>query len=81
MIFNRLFAPAGHDNNLVAPRRQRLFDPVLNDWLVNNRQHFFRLGFGSGKKACAESSSRENCFANFHGHQESLSRELAFCEI
>jgi len=48
VVFNRLLAAAGDDDDLVAARGQRFFDAVLNDGLVNERQHFLGLGFGGG---------------------------------
>ncbi len=53
VIFDRLLAPAGDDDDLIAASRQRLFDAVLNDGLVHQRQHLFGLCFGGGKEASA----------------------------
>ena len=54
---------------LSTPDCDGFFDAVLNDWLVDERQHFFRLSFGGGKKPGAETCGREDDFANgrFHG--------------
>jgi hypothetical protein len=40
------------------------FDGVLNQRLVDDRQHLFRLGFGRGQKSGAESGNWENGFSN-----------------
>src|SRR5207248_3626630 len=41
---------------------------ILNDWLVNDRQHFFWLGFGRRQEARAQTSCRKNRLADFHRH-------------
>ena len=43
---------------------------VLNDGLVDERQHLFRLRLGSGKKTDTEPCGGNNCLANFRdGHK------------
>ena len=68
MIFDGLFAAPRHDDDLVAARRQRLFHAVLNDGLVDDRQHLFRLRLGGRKETRAEAGRRENRFTHSHGH-------------
>ena len=60
MIFDRaLAAPRDHDD-LIASRRQRLFHAILDDGLIDQRQHLFRLRFGGRKETGAQSGGREN---------------------
>jgi hypothetical protein len=40
----------------------------LNDGLIDQREHFFGLGFGGREEAGAEAGCGENGFAEFHGH-------------
>ena len=65
MIFNGGFAAAGHHNNVGDAGMNGLFDAVLDDGLVDKRQHLFRLGLGGGKETGSETGGRENGFANF----------------
>jgi hypothetical protein len=41
----------------------------LNDWFIDQREHFFGLGFGGGQEAGAEAGCGEYGFADFHGHR------------
>ena len=68
VVFDGLLAAAGDDEDLVAAGGHGLFDAVLNDRLVDDREHFLGLGFGGGQKASAQAGGGENGFANFHGH-------------
>src|SRR5271156_4543575 len=65
MIFDGALAASGNDYDLVASGRQRLFYAILNDGLIDQRQHFFRLSLGGWEKARAESGGGENRFADF----------------
>ncbi len=66
VIFDGLLAASRDDDDLVAAGRHRLFDAVLNDGLVDERQHLFRLCFRGGQKASAQAGGWENGFTNFH---------------
>ena len=68
VVFDRLLAAAGDDEDLVATGGHGLFDAVLNDGLVDERKHFFGLGFGGGQKAGAQAGGGEYGFADFHFH-------------
>ena len=48
MVFDGLLAASGDDENLVAAGGHGLFDSVLDDGLVDQREHFFGLSFGCG---------------------------------
>ena len=65
VIFDGLLAAAGDDDDLVAARGQGLFDAVLNDGLVDQRQHFFGLGFGGGQKTRAQAGGGKTALRTF----------------
>ena len=64
VILDRVLAPAGHEDDVRDAGGHRLLDAVLNDRLVDERQHLFRLRLGGRKEASAETRSREHRFAN-----------------
>ena len=64
MIFDRALAASSDNDDLVASGRHCLFHPILNDGLIDQRQHLFRLSFGGREKARTQSGSGENRFAN-----------------
>ena len=68
VVFDGLLAAASDNQDLVAARCHGFFDPVLNDGLVDQRQHLFGLSFGGGEEAGAEAGGGEHGFADFHGH-------------
>ena len=72
VIFDGALAAAGHDDDLVAAGRQRLFHAVLDDRLVDEWQHLFGLSLGGGQKARAQSGGGKNCFANLLLHGASF---------
>ena len=72
VILDRALATAGDHNNLVTTGIECLLYSVLNDRLVHQGQHLFRLRFGGGQEACAETGSGEHRFANFLGHRASF---------
>ena len=64
VIFDRVLAAAGHQDDVVDARRDRLLDAVLNDRLVDERQHFLRLRFGGGQETGAETGGRKDRLAD-----------------
>ena len=64
VIFDRVLAAAGDQDDVVDARRDRFFDAVLNDRLVDQRQHFLRLRLGRGKEAGAETGGGEHGLAD-----------------
>ena len=52
------------ENDVVDARSHRLFDPVLDDGFVDERQHLFGLRFGGGQKPGPEAGRRENSLAH-----------------
>ena len=53
VVFDGLFAAAGDDDDLIAARGHGLFDAILDDGLVHEREHFFGLGLGGWQKTSA----------------------------
>ena len=72
VVFDGLFAASGDDDDLIAAGRDRLFDAVLDDGLVHQRQHLFGLRLGGGQKPGAQTGSGKNGFANFFCHPDFL---------
>ena len=64
MILDRILAAAGDEDDVGDTGRQRLLDPVLNDRLVDERQHLLRLRFGRREKTSAEAGCRKDRFAD-----------------
>ena len=69
VIFDGGLAPAGHDDDVLDAGVNRLLDAVLNDRLIHDGQHFFRLRLGGGQKARPEACGGENGFADFSQHK------------
>jgi hypothetical protein len=46
VIFNGVLATTSHNDYVVDASRDCFLDDILNDWFVNQRQHFFRLSLG-----------------------------------
>ena len=72
MVFNGRFAPSGDDNDVLDPGVQRLLNPILNQWFIDNRKHFFGLGFRRWQKPSAQSSGRKYCFSYLCDHLTQL---------
>ena len=64
MILDRVLAAAGDEDDVVDARRDRFLDAVLDDRLVDERQHFFRLRLGRRQEAGAEPGGGKDGFAN-----------------
>jgi hypothetical protein len=64
MVFNGVLAAAGDQNDVVGPRGARFFDAVLDDRLVDQRQHLFRLSLGCRQEPGAESRGGKHGFAH-----------------
>ena len=65
VVFHGAFAAAGDDDDVLDARCDRLFDAVLDDGLVDQRQHLFGDDLGGGQKTRAQAAGGENNFANF----------------
>ena len=64
VILDGVLAAAGDEDDVVDAGRDRFFDAVLDDRLVDERQHFLRLRLGGGKEAGAEAGGGEDGFAD-----------------
>ena len=64
MILDRVLAAAGDEDDVVDARGDRFFDAVLDDRLVDERQHLLGLRFGGWKKPGAEAGGREDGLAD-----------------
>ena len=64
MILDGVLAAAGDQDDVVDAGGDRLLDAVLDDRLVDERQHLFRLGLGGGKEPGPQTGGREHGFAN-----------------
>ena len=64
VILDGVLAAAGDEDDVVDARRHGLFDAVLDDRLVDQRQHLFRLRLGGREEAGAEPGGGEDGFAN-----------------
>jgi hypothetical protein len=51
MILDRLLTTTRHDHDISDACGNSLFDEILDDWLIDDREHFFGLGFCSRQKA------------------------------
>jgi hypothetical protein len=80
VVLNRVFAAAGDDDDDVDARSDRFFDAVLDDRLVDERQHLLGLGFRGGKEPRAEAGGRKNGFANGRFHARHSNR-ISYCRI
>lgn len=66
MILQRTLADGGHENNFFDACGNSLFHNVLNDRLVDDRQHFLRLRLGGGEEPRAHAGNGDDRFANLH---------------
>jgi hypothetical protein len=80
VVFDRILAPAGDEDDVVHAGRNRLFDAVLDDRLVDQRQHFFRLCLGGGEESGAEPGGGEYGFA-YSGLHVRIVAELCAAQI
>ncbi|PAV92554.1 hypothetical protein WR25_08362 [Diploscapter pachys] len=60
MVFERVLAPARNEDDLLDPRLERLVHRILDQRLVDDRQHFLRHRLGRRQEPGAEACDREN---------------------
>ncbi len=77
VVLDRVLAAAGDEDDVVHARGDRLFDAVLDDRLVHQHQHLFRLRLGGGQEAGAEAGGGEDGFADAGHRHRSLYRPIA----
>ncbi len=71
MILDARFAAPGDEHEVLDARLAGFVDDMLDDRLVDHRQHFLGHRLGRGQEAGAEPGHREHGFANTlgFGHQ------------
>ncbi|VVN75584.1 hypothetical protein PS685_05281 [Pseudomonas fluorescens] len=62
VVFQGALAAARHDGDFSQASVQCFFNPVLDQWLVHHRQHFFWHGLGRWQKASAVTGCWEQAF-------------------
>ena len=67
VVLDRALLAGGDDDDLLDARRDGLFDRVLDDRLVDQRQHLLGLRLGRGQEAGAPAGGREYGLSNAHG--------------
>jgi hypothetical protein len=65
VVFHRAFAAAGDEDDVLDARSNRLFHPILNDRLVDQRQHLLGNNLGCGQEARAQATCGKHCLADF----------------
>src|SRR5262249_21238771 len=66
MILDRIFAASGDDGDIANAGVDGFFDDILNERLVDKREHFLRLSLGGGKKSRPQSRRGKHCFCDAH---------------
>ena len=65
MILDRPLVAPGNENHIGDACRGGLFDGILNQRLVYDRQHLFGTCLGRGQQSRAEAGNREHRLGNF----------------
>ena len=60
--FDRLLVATVDDDHFIGTRSEPLLNNILNSWLVNNEQHFFRLCFSGREESTSETCGRNERF-------------------
>lgn len=73
MIFDSALAAARHEDHFGDAGGNRFFNGVLDQRLVNDRQHFLGTCFGSRQKSCPEARYGKHGFGDFqHGRHSHI---------
>lgn len=59
MIFDRPLVLSGDDENIINTGPDRFLNYILDDRLIDYRQHLFRLGFSDREKPCTVPCRRD----------------------
>jgi hypothetical protein len=70
VILDRALVGRGDDDDLLDPGSDRFLDAVLDDRLVDQRQHLLGLRLGRGQETGAPAGGREDSFADAHRTSE-----------
>ena len=68
MVFDGALVAAGDEDHFGDAGRDRFFDGVLDQRLVDDRQHLLRLRLGGGKEAAAQAGDGKDGFTDL-GHR------------
>src|SRR6185369_3839964 len=72
VVFDGALAAPGDDNDVLDAGVLRFLDAVLDQGLIDERQHLLRHRLGCRKESCSEPGRGENRFTNFLGHSASI---------
>ncbi|MEH2602743.1 hypothetical protein V1277_002120 [Bradyrhizobium sp. AZCC 1588] len=72
MVLDHPLVAPGDEDEMLDAGLLGLVDHVLNQRLVDDRQHFLRHCLGGGQDAGAEAGDREDGFTDFHGMSGAL---------
>ncbi len=64
MIFDGVLAPARDEDDIGDTGGDCLFDAVLNDWLVDEREHLLRLRLGRRKETGTQAGNGKDGLAD-----------------
>jgi hypothetical protein len=67
VVFDRALVAPGHEDHLAHTGRVGLFHRILDQRLVDHRQHFLGLGLGGRQEARAQAGNREYRLLDQHG--------------
>src|ERR1051326_7246284 len=76
MIFDGSLAASSDDDDGFDAGSDRFFNDVLNERLINKRQHLFRRRFRGWQKARAQTCRRKDSLADFLRHKLTTPLEL-----
>ena len=74
IVFDDALVAARDENQMFNASFQRLVDHILDDRLVNDRQHFLWDCLGRWQESGSKASNRKHCFADFAGFAVMLVR-------
>jgi hypothetical protein len=87
VVFQRTLAPTGDDGHVLQAGVPCFFNGVFDQRLVDDRQHFFRHGFGRRQETRAVTGSGEQTFTNHksildsHGTQATDARTYQSAQV
>src|SRR3569833_849228 len=82
VVFHGAFAATGNDDDVLDSGSDGFFNAVLNDGLVDERQHLFGDYLGGGQETSSETTCGEDNFANFLFHYGSVNHSaLLFSNV
>ena len=69
IVLDDMLVAAGHEDDVLDARLQRLVDGILHDGTIDDGQHFLRHRLGGGQETRAETGNRYHCFSDFSHRQ------------